>query len=152
MPANANAPAVTYTIGYDRDADGNVTRLTLPAAGSNTYEATYVHDALGRVTAIHEGNGTAGLRLGGYGYDTASRRLALDRGNGTRTNWGWRPDGLVETLTHGFARGASVGFTYLYNREGGLSARTGIRNARAPHPSSSFPSSARKSFASRKFW
>jgi RHS repeat-associated protein len=165
VPANANAPAVTYTtgydlvgrvlrlqqstdgagfvayaydtagrltgetrpdgraIGYDRDADGNVALLTWPAAGSDTYQAAYVHDALGQVTAIHEGNGTAGLRLGGYGYDTASRRLALDRGNGTRTSWGWRPDGLVQDLTHGFAGSASVGFTYLYNREGGLSAR-----------------------------
>ena len=110
-------------IGYVRDADGNPTRLTWPETSGQAYQATYAYDPLGRVSGIFEGTTTTGLRLGGYAYDTASRRLSLERGNGARTTWGWRPDGLVQDLTHTYAGGASVAFTYLYNREGGLSAR-----------------------------
>jgi len=110
-------------IDYRRDADGNMTRLTWPTEAGNAFEAAYVYDALGRVTAIHEGADATAPRLALYGYDTASRRLSLERGNTTRTAWGWRPDGRVQTLTHSFGGGASIAFTYLYNREGGLSGR-----------------------------
>ncbi|MCL4854341.1 MAG: hypothetical protein KJZ78_23530 [Bryobacteraceae bacterium] len=84
---------------------------------------TYVHDALDRVTGVYEGTDTSGLPLGGYAYDTASRRRSLDRHTGAVTRWAWRPDGLVQDLEHSFAAGTPVRFTYLYNREGGVSAR-----------------------------
>ena len=164
VPANAHAPAVDYTHGYDlvgrllrlrqstdaadvvygydtagrltsetrpdgrviayqRDTAGNVTRLTWPEEAGDGYAATYVHDALSRVTGVYEGAGTGGVPLGGYAYDTASRRRSLDRHTGAVTRWAWRPDGLVQGLEHSFAAGTPVRFTYLYNREGGVSAR-----------------------------
>jgi hypothetical protein len=110
-------------IAYQRDAAGNVTRLTWPEEAGDGYVATYVYDALSRVTGVCEGADTGGLPLGGYVYDTASRRRSLDRHTGAVTRWVWRPDGLVQGLEHGFAAGTPVRFTYLYNREGGVSAR-----------------------------
>lgn len=110
-------------VAYALDAAGNRVRLSWPEAGAQAYQAAYAYEPLGRVSGVFEGADAAGLRLAAYGYDTLSRRTSLAYGNGARTAYTHRPNGLVETLRHGFASGASVAFTYRYNAEGALSAR-----------------------------
>jgi RHS repeat-associated protein len=114
MDAAIGSAAKTLTYGYD--AAGNRTSIKWP----DGFEATYVYDAVNRPQTVTFGGHTATIT-----HDSRGRRTRLVRSNGVTTQWVFRPDSDLQSLTHTWAASsgqAAGGWAYVHDAAGRLTS------------------------------
>ncbi len=100
-----------FALSYQRDANGNITRITYP--GNKT--VSYTYDALNRVTAVSiDWLGKAAA----YTYDDAGRLTGLTQFNGTAVQYGYDNANRLTGLNHLSASGGSGFASYAFTLDG----------------------------------
>jgi RHS repeat-associated protein len=100
------------TTAWQYDARGLATNVTEQFASSSTGPSTAVQrrfDAYGQITSESVVVGGATISLASQGFDAAGRRTALGLGNGY--TFGWRPDGLLASVSLNQFGSASYSYT-----------------------------------------
>ncbi len=101
------------TVSYDLDEVGNVIKITFP----DSYYVEREFDEINRLKSITL-NGAMTPTVE-FEYDDLSRRKKITFGNGVETDFTYRDDNQVESISHTFD-GSSVLFEYTYNDAGDL--------------------------------
>ncbi|WP_162938765.1 RHS repeat-associated core domain-containing protein [Brevundimonas naejangsanensis] len=109
QPMDAAIGNATKTLTYGYDAAGNRTSIKWP----DGFEATYAFDAANRPQTVSFGGHSATIT-----HDSRGRRTRLDRSNGTYTQWVFRPDSDLQSLTHNWSSGSGqVAGGWSYGRD-----------------------------------
>ncbi|MBY3328764.1 RHS repeat-associated core domain-containing protein [Rhizobium laguerreae] len=102
------------------DANGNRTKLTLPASVGSANILSYEFDNLNRLTNVYNGSVSAVNRIVGYTYDTVGRRSTSSFGSSSgpvsSTITTYNGVNLPVTINYTW-NGATLGLTYAYNAD-----------------------------------
>jgi RHS repeat-associated protein len=120
---SSNMDGTSRTLSYQYDAAGMRTRITHPDGQAFNYS----YDTAGRPSAITD---PLGSTLVTFSHDPFGRMNGLGR-PGATTGLQYREDGPLTSLTHYFAAGLDVQWTFTHNAATQIASRTRSNDAYA---------------------
>ena len=116
LTASLNVPGftpVTYSMGYQYDADGNVSQRALTLPGLATpLTATYTWDNMERLSSVSETASGFATVTAGYQYDGAGRLWLTTYGNNDQVERGYDTESRLRGLT--IRNGATTLKSFVY--------------------------------------
>ena len=120
--------AVTRSLGYAHDRNGNRTELTWPDAA----KTSYIHDGLARLIALRQGPLASGTTMASFYYNQRGSRDYWSTLANDHDVYAYDPVGRMTGLSHNYIGGTgTVNFTYGYTPASQLASQSRNNDAYA---------------------